>query len=185
MAPEDESLDVSEIAEGEAQSVEQKREGLFGPLLIRILQIALAIIGVIFISVATVIISTRVLIPEKRGIDRTPTTQLEEIVKEPPLDYFHLDNTFRQRLLDREQHFVSIKISLGFRKGEKQILTELSDRETEIRDIVIRHLSKLDFSYFNDTNALDNLRNDLIKQINNRLINGKILNIYFSDYTLM
>ena len=77
------------------------------------------------------------------------------------------------------------KIALGYKPRDKKLSIELSQKQSELRDIIIKHLSRLRSEYFLSETALDNLQEDLLKQIN-RIINvGKVERIYFQEYTLM
>jgi len=63
----------------------------------------------------------------------------------------------------------------------------LSQIKPEIRDIIIKHLSRLKSDYFVDKEgaSLDKLEEDILKQVNRIVNDGKIDRMLFQEYTLM
>lgn len=167
--------------EGEEFQQAPKKGLSISPFLIKILGIIAAVLGVIIICVVVVIIMSKFMLPSGGGA--VPQTESITRAKRVHHDYLKIEEAFRQQLMDGKM--IQLKISLGYKAGDKKTQTELSQIIPEIRDIVIKHLGRLKGEYFSDENALDRLEEDLLKQINRVLNNGKVEKIYFQEYTLM
>ena len=166
--------------EGEELQEPQKKGFSVSPFLIKILGIVAAVIGIIIICVIVVIVMSHFMQPAGGSV-----AQGEQItkVKREHYEYLNIDDPFRQQLMDGKM--VQLKISLGYKSGDKKTQNELSQIIPEVRDIVIKHLGRLRGEYFTDENALDRLEEDLLKQINRVLNNGKVEKIFFQEYTLI
>jgi len=179
--PGEEDLDL----EDSAAAAPQKKGPLLSPLIIRILLFFALVILIILISIVVVIVFGKVASPQ--GAKGYPDEWSEDI-KRPKavhLEYLSLEDPFRQQLLDGKM--IQLKIDIGYKALDKNLQQELSAIKPEIRDIVIKHLSGLRSDYFTDTTgtSLEKLEEDLLKQINRILNNGKVERILFQEYTLM
>ncbi len=168
--------------EGAEEQQSSKKGFSVSPFLIKILGIIAAAVGVIVICVIVVIVMLKVMVPTG-GSTNVPQGDTITRVKREHHEYLKIDEAFRQQLIDGKM--IQVKISLGYKAGDKKTQQELSQIIPEIRDIVIKHLGRLKGEYFNDENALDKLEEDLLKQINRVLNSGKVEKIYFQEYTLM
>ncbi|HOJ63114.1 MAG TPA: flagellar basal body-associated FliL family protein [Spirochaetota bacterium] len=173
------TIEEEEEQEGAAQP--QKKGAFLSPFLVKILSLVAAGIGVIIISVLTVLIMTRCAIPS--GGATSPDTDVPKREKRIHLEYLKIDDPFRQQLIDGRM--IQLKLSLGYKAKDKKVQQELTQVIPEIRDIIIKHLSRLKSDYFQDEHALDRLEEDLLKQINRILNEGKVEKIFFLEYTLM
>ena len=177
-------VENAEYEEGEESEVQQSSKKGFSvsPFLIKILGIVAAAIAVVVICVIVVIVMFKVMAPT--GGSNIPNQDVGiKSIKREHHEYLKIDEAFRQQLIDGKM--IQVKISLGYKAGDKKTQQELSQIIPEIRDIVIKHLGRLKGEYFNDENALDRLEEDLLKQINRVLNSGKVEKIYFQEYTLM
>ena len=179
-APEEE-LDLEESA---AQTP-QKKGPLLSPLIVRILLFFALIILIILISTVVVVVFSKFVQPT--GAKSYPDEWSQDIrrPKTIHLEYIIMDDPFRQQLLDGKM--IQLKIILGYKSNDKLLQQEISSVKPEIRDIIIKYLSTKRSDDFNDSsgNSLDKLEEDLLKQINRILNNGKIDRILFQDFTLM
>ncbi|HOV12682.1 MAG TPA: flagellar basal body-associated FliL family protein [Spirochaetota bacterium] len=176
-----------DIVEGEEGSdlgaqTQAKKGGFLSPFLVKILGIAAMVIAMIIVATIVSIIVINIAKPSSGGsslpdvedIKRTSVTHLE---------YLKFEDAFRQQLVDGRM--IQLKIALGYKPKDKPLQTELSQIIPELRDIIIKQLSRLRSEYFADENALDRLEEDLLKQINRIVNTGKVERIYFQEYTLM
>ncbi|MCX7695806.1 MAG: flagellar basal body-associated FliL family protein [Caloramator sp.] len=106
----------------------------------------------------------------------TGTVQNNIKVEEKILDL----KEFVVNLSDEEKTYIRITISLAYDKKNKKLDKELPNKIPAIRDVVIETLRKKTTSDFKSNN-IDNIKKELIKAINNNLINGEIINIYIQD----
>lgn len=168
--------------EGAEEQQSSKKGFSVSPFLIKILGIVAAVIAVIIICVIVVIVMNNVMVQKGGNVTVSPGESITRVHREHH-EYLKIDEAFRQQLIDGKM--IQVKISLGYKAGDKKTQQELSQIIPEIRDIVIKHLGRLKGEYFNDENALDKLEEDLLKQINRVLNSGKVEKIYFQEYTLM
>ncbi|MBN1214901.1 MAG: flagellar basal body-associated FliL family protein [Candidatus Lokiarchaeota archaeon] len=176
----DEELDLDE-----GSQIPQKKGPFLSPLIIRILLIVALFIVITLIAIIVFIVGSKFVSPV--GI-RTRVDEWGEDVHRPKtmhLEYIVLENPFRQQLLDGKM--IQLKITLAYKAKDKKLQQEISSIIPEIRDIIIKHLSRLRSDDFTDISgtSLEKLEDDFLKQINRILNNGKIERILFQEYTLM
>jgi flagellar basal body-associated protein FliL len=178
---EDQGLDIEESSEAP-----RKKGPLLSPLIIRILLIVALVLSIIFISIIVYIIFRGV--EKAYGPQTRPDVWSEDDIRKPPtqhLEYMDISEPFRQRLLDGKM--IQLKITLGYKAKDKALQQEISQIKPEIRDIIIKHLSRLNSSDFVDESgsSLEKLEEDFLKQINRILNSGKVERVLFQEYTLM
>lgn len=109
--------------------------------------------------------------------DKTNSTAKNNIkVEEKIMDL----KEFVVNLSDEDKTYIRITISLAYDKKNKKLEKELPDKVPAVRDAVIEIIRKKKTTDFNSNN-IDNIKKELIKAINNNLINGEIINIYIQD----
>ncbi len=176
----EEELDLEESAE-----LPQKKGPFLSPLIIRILLIVALVIVITLIAIIVFIVGSKLVSPvgittrlDEWGeeISRPQTMHLESIVLEDP---------FRQQLLDGKM--IQLKINLGYKAQDKKLQQEITTVIPEIRDIIIKQLSRMRSDDFTDASgtSLEKLEDDFLKQINRILNNGKVERIFFQEFTLM
>ncbi|MCB1139048.1 MAG: flagellar basal body-associated FliL family protein [Leptospiraceae bacterium] len=101
----------------------------------------------------------------------------------PPLESFNFSEEFRVNTADQgEAHFIKMKMSLGFEQGNKALSAELAQRTPQLRDTIILILSgktKADLATPKDTLEL---REELKASINHQLSEGKVKEVYFTEF---
>lgn len=181
----DEQNDDINIDEGdESSQASSPRGGFLNPFIIRILTIV-ALFLAMFIM--TVVVSLVVFRCSSSGPGRTTSAPMvdTDITRAPVehLEYLMIEEPFRQRLIDGKM--IQLELSIGYKPGNKKLQQELTQIVPEIRDIIIKHLSHMKAEELSHENALDELEEALIKQINRIINTGKIDRIFFQEYTLM
>ncbi len=172
--------------EDQSQDQPRKKGPFLSPLIIRILMIVALLISMVLISIVVVIIGLS--LSKGRDIRTMPEEWGQQITrgKVMHLEYLPLEDPFREQLADGKM--IQLKITLGYRSDNKKFQQELGSVIPEIRDIVIKQLSHLRSDYFTDENgntSLDRLEEDLLKQINRILNEGKVDRILFQEFTLI
>ncbi|MCG8572532.1 MAG: flagellar basal body-associated FliL family protein [Spirochaetes bacterium] len=173
------NIDDSEESMPEAGA---KKGKFLSPFIIRILTIAIVVILWLFgtiVLVMTLMRCTGSAQGSGRDLPQTETVTRQMIEH---LMYLPIEDPFRQKLMDGAM--VQLKISLGF-KDNKKLQQELTQNIPELRDVVIKQLSRMKSDDFQHSNSLDELEESLIKQINRIINTGKVERIYFQEYTLM
>lgn len=183
----DDEVNVDDIAEGTDEDVQAVSGGggalqnIFKSRLARILGYSVVAILLIGISVALAVFISRNMTTRQlkeqdaRGLGR----------KESPLSTFGL-NEFKLSTADKdESHFVRLAISLGYKQGDMKIASELSARRDQIRDIInaiIMRSKKTDIDEWNEQIQLK----ELIKEtINQKLQDGEIQEVFFTEISIM
>ncbi|MBO5288221.1 MAG: flagellar basal body-associated FliL family protein [Spirochaetales bacterium] len=163
--------------------MESKKRGL-NPFIIKILS---GVAGIVLLITLVVVVCLLVVKCSTTGTGGTgtPDNGLTDIRK-PHVEHpaiLAMDTPFRQQL--RDGKMIQVDIALAYAEKNKKLQTELTQNKAQIRDIVIKTLSKLEANYFSDVDPLSKLEDDLIKQINRMLNEGEIEGIFFQEYTLM
>lgn len=183
MSDEQDNINLDDAVDEGAQ--ESVRKGKFlSPFIIRLLTIAAAVIFGIILMVIISMITVRCA--ASGSTQAGPVPYSDEGIKPARiehLEYLQIEDPFRQRLIDGKM--IQLKLSLGYKAGNKKIQQELTQIIPEIRDIIIKHLSHLKSEDFASDNALDELEEAFIKQVNRIINNGKVERIFFQEYTLM
>ena len=174
-------IDGEENSDLGAQSP-AKKGGFLSPFIIKILGIAALFISIVIIATIVSIVVINLAKPSSGG---TSLPDVDDIKRSgvTHLEYLKFEDAFRQQLIDGRM--IQIKIALGYKPKDKTLQAELSQIIPEIRDIIIKQLSRLKSDYFTDENALDRLEEDLLKQVNRIVNSGKVERIYFQEYKLM
>lgn len=161
-----------------------KKKSFLNPFLIKILSGVAGIIAILVLMFIVALVTVKCSSAGTGGTGR-PDSGLSDIRK-PKVEHpmtFDLEKPFRQQL--RDGKMIQMNIALAFQARNKKLQMELTQNIPQIRDIIIKTLSRLDSNYFKDGDALGKLQEDLIKQINRMLNEGEIDAIYFQEYTLM
>lgn len=161
-----------------------KKGAALNPFIVKVLSGVASVIGIIILVVVVSLITQKCTSNSTGGAGR-PDDGLVDIRK-PKVDHpetFPLDKPFRQQLKDGKM--IQLSINLGFKAGDKKLQMELTQNIPQIRDIIIKTLSRLDSDYFKEGDSLDKLQEDLLKQINRVLNEGEVQYLFFQEYTLM
>ncbi len=182
MADTEETVEDIEGTEEEEEVMEAGGPGkkLFGPSMIKMLVIiAGALVMIIISGTIAYFVAQKVGKPPA-----TEKTSPEKVQKVKPLNYFDMrDFSINTSDID-EPHFVKLTISLGYEALTVELQTELGARRQELRDIVISVVGSKKFSDLNTQDKRNELKKDLLKRINDVLINGQITGIAFTEFVI-
>lgn len=143
-----------------------------------LIYVAAAIFGIIIVTVISMFVA------QKTATSVFKQQKNISLVKAPPpLDIYSFPDEFRINTADvGESHFVKLKMSLGFEAGQPALSQELSMRVAQMQNIInliIARKTKDDLKTI--TNQLD-LREEIKAHLNHILTNGKIKEIYFTEF---
>lgn len=146
-------------------------------IIIRILVYLAATIGAVIFIVTVVVITMRVMQNqiENKNIEIV-SPELRD--KRPTYEYFTAIPQVRSRTIDKLTSSVVIKVDLGYRKGNKQLGTELTERLPQLSDLVRRFISEKRVDELLPVNE-DVLKKELKEMINHLLVGGRIEDIIF------
>lgn len=77
-----------------------------------------------------------------------------------------------------------LKVSLDIELGSPELSTEMDQKKSLIRDIVIRALSSKTFEEVSTMKGKDRLKDEVVNSINEVLADGQIKNIFFTDFVV-
>jgi len=100
----------------------------------------------------------------------------------PPLHTFELP-AFANTTADDEPHFLKMKISLGY-EVNIEMNNELVKRKDEIQHIINVLLQSKKYKELKSVGGAVKLQEDIKAHINQRLISGKVKEVYFKEYVI-
>lgn len=104
--------------------------------------------------------------------------------KEEPLSVFPLDD-FKVNTADVDDpHFIRLTISLGYDMNNKQLATELNERQTQIRDLILGILNSKSKADLDNQTSKEQLKVEIMNGINNILISGSVEAIYYGEFVI-
>ena len=77
-----------------------------------------------------------------------------------------------------------IRTGIVMEVSERNTIGELEERRAQVRDRVIAILRSRSTSDLNQTNGLESLRNSIMESVNELLIRGSVVNVYFIDLVI-
>jgi flagellar FliL protein len=112
------------------------------------------------------------------------TVQAGPIKKEAPPMTFDL-GIFQINTADiDEPHFVRLKIYIAYPEKNTPLSMELAQRKYQIRDVIISTVSSMKKDELDEPIERQELKERLIKLINNLLVNGEVMDLYFDEFTV-
>ena len=91
--------------------------------------------------------------------------------------------SFSVSLKEEEAHFAIITLSLGY-KESKKLNIELEKRKKQIRDIIYLLLMEKKFKDLDSVEDTIALAEEIKSTINNILVSGKIIEVYFIEFVV-
>lgn len=169
----------NEIDEEEGGLPEGSAAGIgTSPIIKWLLYIAGAIFGIIIVAVISMFVA-----------QRTATSVFKEqkniaLVKAPPpLDTFVIDDEFRINTADiGESHFVKMKLVFGIESGQPALAQELGSRKAQMQNLINLIISRKTKDELKTITQQLDLREEIKAHINHILTNGKIKEVYFTEF---
>lgn len=150
------------------------------PIIKWLLYIAGAIFGIIIVAVIAMFVA-----------QRTATSVFKEqkniaLVKAPPpLDTFMIEDEFRINTADiGESHFVKMKLVFGIESGQPALSQELSSRKAQMQNLINLIISRKTKDELKTITQQLDLREEIKAHINHILTNGKIKEVYFTEFII-
>jgi len=79
-------------------------------------------------------------------------------------------------------HYLRVKVVIEYPKGDKNLAKELKEKQHIVMDTLISTLRTKTLTDVTSANSVVNLKDSLIKEINNNLKTGDITGIFFTDF---
>lgn len=168
----------AEIDEEEGGLPAAEGGGGTSPIIKWLLYVAGAIFGIIIVAVIAMIVA-------KETATKT-FTQMKNVAlvkPPPPLANYNFTEEFRINTSDKgEAHFVKMKLAFGIAKEDQTLSAELAERNAQMRDLINLIVGrKFKDELINIEDQLD-LREEIKAQVNHILTEGKIQEVYFTEF---
>ena len=177
---EDENLEVEESQEG--ASTEPAAGGFsIGKVIEWLLANMIPVIVAVVLSAIVSIIIVRANMSGKSDEIIETKTMYE---KEEPFATFELGE-FKNNTADTDdQHFVRISITAAFEEKNKPLAEELVARKSQIVDLILTILSSKTKAEMDEGNEKEQIKDEILKKINEVMKNGEIRALYFSEFVI-
>ncbi|TGK12096.1 flagellar basal body-associated FliL family protein [Leptospira fluminis] len=148
------------------------------PLIKWLIYIAGAVFGIIIVVLVSMFVAKQAATSTFREMKNV------SLVKPPPpLVTFAFQEEFRINTADKgETHFVKMKLSFGVAKDDTKITNELAERIAQMRDLVNLIVGRKTKDDLIDVEDQLDLREEIKAQINHILSEGKIQEVYFTEF---
>jgi flagellar basal body-associated protein FliL len=139
-------------------------------------------IGVAFliITVLVTVIVVRALVGDTTAYSNVPPASEDVIPAQLNLIYFKNVGQIRGQTSDVPPSSFIASIELGYDAGDNALTGELNEKAALIHNRVLIYLSKKSWSELHPKNA-EKLQNELEREINRLLRNGKIQQVLFDE----
>ncbi|AXR59663.1 flagellar basal body-associated FliL family protein [Leptospira mayottensis] len=168
----------AEIDEEEGGLPAAEGGGGTSPIIKWLLYVAGAIFGIIIVAIIAMVVAKQTA--------TSTFTQLKNVAlvkPPPPLANYNFTEEFRINTSDKgEAHFVKMKLAFGIAKEDQTLSAELAERNAQMRDLInliVGRKSKDELINIED--QLD-LREEIKAQVNHILTEGKIQEVYFTEF---
>ncbi|EQA64533.1 MULTISPECIES: flagellar basal body-associated FliL family protein [Leptospira] len=168
----------AEIDEEEGGLPAAEGGGGTSPIIKWLLYVAGAIFGIIIVAIISMVVAKQTA--------TSTFTQMKNVAlvkPPPPLANYNFTEEFRINTSDKgEAHFVKMKLAFGIAKEDQTLSAELAERNAQMRDLInliVGRKSKDELINIED--QLD-LREEIKAQVNHILTEGKIQEVYFTEF---
>ena len=179
----EESLNLEDVGAGtEEAETGQKKGSFLSGALITILKWAAIGIGIIILVVTTTVVTFN-MINKGRRAQNVATISPEYKAKAPPQEYYDNIESIRGVTSDQVPSIFSLKVSIGYAMGNKDINTELIARSRQIQNIIFLYISQKKADELTPVHYAQ-LEEDLKQQINQIMQSGKIDSVVFREFVV-
>ncbi len=77
-----------------------------------------------------------------------------------------------------------LKTTINAELSSDNLMVELDTKKPAIRDTMISVMSSKTYEEISTAKGKENLKNELVERINESLVDGKIVNIFFTDFNI-
>jgi len=177
MAGEEEAIEEEGGEEGGEALAPSASSGL-NKIVKILIYVALGVVGVVLMSVIAYYVARFAAAQQYKEV-----SSIAIIKPPPPTESFNFPDDFRVNTADQgEPHFIKLKISLGYEKGNVALAAELGDRIHQLRDIINLILAGKTKDQLSTIQQQLELREEIKASINHILSEGKVTNIYFDEF---
>ncbi|AOP35280.1 MULTISPECIES: flagellar basal body-associated FliL family protein [Leptospira] len=168
----------AEIDEEEGGLPAAEGGGGTSPIIKWLLYVAGAIFGIIIVAIIAMVVAKQTATSTFKQMKNVALVK-----PPPPLANYNFTEEFRINTSDKgEAHFVKMKLAFGIAKEDQTLSAELAERNAQMRDLInliVGRKSKDELINIED--QLD-LREEIKAQVNHILTEGKIQEVYFTEF---
>ena len=147
---------------------------------------------IIIVALVLVLLVVGVVVAMLAGGDDTPSNNSSNpAVKEKQIKsmdamevgpMFPLDTFTVNLLSDSGRRYLKVQMNLEL--DDEQVAAELESKTAVVRDVVIRMLSSKTLEEISTAKGKDKLKDQITDQLNLRLRDGNIRNVYFTEFVV-
>jgi len=109
-------------------------------------------------------------------------SRLKTSLKVGPM--FPLNKFIVNLLSENGRRYLKVEVNLELESGSEELSNELTTKVPVIRDIVIRIASSKNLEEISTEKGKDKLKDQIVTEINQNLKDGKVVNIFFTDFVI-
>ncbi len=166
------------MEEGGGQEYQPTAQSGLNKIVKILIYVALGAVGLVLMVVVAFYVAT--FAAQKQYTD---VASIVVMKPPPPLEAFNFSDDFRANTADRgESHFIKLKLSLGFEQGNAALSNELAQRKPQLINIVNLILANKTKAQLSTVQDQLELREEIKASVNHVLSNGKIQEVYFTEF---
>ncbi|MBU8921020.1 MAG: flagellar basal body-associated FliL family protein [Bacteroidales bacterium] len=168
---------MADEEKGEVEEKEKKKKKnlLANPIVL------IAIIVVFQALIALMMV--KMLGSDKADVDARPVEEKEVLAEEKTRGTIVMLENIVVNLKEREKLYY-LKMTIGVEVPDNDVKDEVTERHAQLRDDVISLLSGKKVSDIDTLEERNLLKVDITRRINESLITGDIMQLYFSDFVI-
>ncbi|MBU1701715.1 MAG: flagellar basal body-associated FliL family protein [Candidatus Eisenbacteria bacterium] len=148
---------------------------------IAVLVLVIAVTAVISFVVITKVLAPRLNAPVDEELIAGEVAPEPETAPSPPPSLIHsVDEIIVNPAGTSGRRF--LKVGVTFELEGEGVVEEMAARNPQIRDLLIREFSSRGLEEAVDPVLREEIRESILIKVNEILVNGKALNLYFTDY---
>jgi flagellar protein FliL len=178
----------------ETSTEEEKPEGPKGPL-IPPMVVRGAIVGGILavLAVGAILLVTDVIAPRIHAMGQAPATpepKVERVKANEPAEVVTISDLIVNPAGTGGRRYLKVAAAIEVRAEKKKAKAAEGEgkggglRDAQIRDLLIRELSSRSLDELTDPTAKEEMRQSILADLNELLGEGKVSNIYFTEYVV-
>jgi len=160
----------TEIEEGKEDS---KLKGLFSTK-----NIIIAAVALFIMPIAAYFLVTKVFHPMADSKQDVSEVKKDEEIK----SVFMLDPIIVNIAGTNGTRY--LKVTIGLELSDPKVSDEIEKRNPQIVDVLIRVFSSRDIAEVSEPRGRDGIRREIITRLNDLLVSGRLINIYFTEFVI-
>ena len=189
MSDEDLFSEDEEVISGDQESGGGRRRiGLVPGIVIQVLKWTGVILGAIIFIVTVVVITMNIMLDRRpEAQTRVPQTEAYQ-PRRPPMDWYAVmgeGETLRGTTDDQPRRTFIVRPHIGYPQDAGALLSELTARRIEIREIVSLYFSSRSANELQGAENRERVKRELRSKINDILIEGRIQEVAFDEYQIV